>query len=416
MTRAADELHRYIVSEVIDNAATLFKTTKQLVHEFTTGRGNSIIEPVAEPAKRIPRLSIAFDLLVLEAEDDRLETKLGAIWRAGREEQAQRLATQAAFDKKVAILRGERKEDEVEEVTDVDYDSSDDSEGHSWHHRKRHPTIRLTAHKADGVDETVAEDRVRRHFAKSWVRRVTNAKKEQERREVSQVQTLNKRFTQESTDSELPVRLVNSAKATPLVRAVFKGVDFSIGPPSFDLEGGLAEYLHQVGGNPRDTQYSTLIPLHLGWQLSEARVTLRDYPLPLLHIPMASDGATDRAWRLETDFVIAEEIADSTSTRYSPAVILPGEASHSIGISRVIPRTVMPTKMYAQPQVELTSAGPVYVGWGNALQPAIQDMTRVIDTLSKVPPDPSERIGFWDKVRLVFHGQASLHFDGALLL
>lgn len=74
----------------------------------------------------------------------------------------------------------------------------------------------------------------------------------------------------------------------------------------------------------------------------------------------------------------------------------------------------MPTKTYASPVITIRSADPLRFGWGNSMQPAIQDVARVFDTLTKASPDPSERIGFWDKIRLQLHWRIRLVCPGPL--
>lgn len=72
----------------------------------------------------------------------------------------------------------------------------------------------------------------------------------------------------------------------------------------------------------------------------------------------------------------------------------------------------MTVKTYATPTITIRSPLGTRIGWGNSIQPAIQDVTKVLDTLSKASPDPSERIGFWDKLRLQFHWRVKVLFEG----
>jgi hypothetical protein len=72
----------------------------------------------------------------------------------------------------------------------------------------------------------------------------------------------------------------------------------------------------------------------------------------------------------------------------------------------------MPVKTYAKPVIDIVSVWATRLGWGNSIQPAIQDIMRVLDSLTKAPPDPSERMGFWDKLRLILHWQVTINLRG----
>lgn len=37
---------------------------------------------------------------------------------------------------------------------------------------------------------------------------------------------------------------------------------------------------------------------------------------------------------------------------------------------------------------------------------------RVMDSITKAPPDPSDRLGFWDKLRLILHWRIEINFVG----
>ena len=169
---------------------------------------------------------------------------------------------------------------------------------------------------------------------------------------------------------------------------------------------------------PKDTQYSLLIPLHVQIDMGEARMTLRDYPLPILHIPAIRPGQSPRlpSWSLKTDFVIAEEYRGETSTKRVNVQIVPPEhleaPASKDGFSLVVLRTVSPVKTYSDVNVAINTSGPTTISWGTSLQPAIQDMMMVIEGFSKPQNDPSDRVGFWDKIRLSVHSRISVNWNG----
>ncbi|EHL02627.1 putative UPF0648 protein C3H5.09c [Glarea lozoyensis 74030] len=153
--------------------------------------------------------------------------------------------------------------------------------------------------------------------------------------------------------------------------------------------------------------------------MGEARVSLRDYPLPLLHVPAIKPGQSARlpAWSLKTDFVIAEEFRGSESTRHVQVDVVPPK-NRSPGSSNKgrfvidVRRTVSPVKTYSEIKVDINTSYPTRITWGSSYQPAIQDMMMVIETFTKPQVDPSDRIGFWDKIRLSFHSRVSVAWKG----
>ena len=78
-----------------------------------------------------------------------------------------------------------------------------------------------------------------------------------------------------------------------------------------------------------------------------------------------------------------------------------------------IAKTIMPVKTYARPIINIASQKTTEFSWGNSYQPAISDFMKVADTLSHAPRDPSPKIGFWDKFRLVLHWRVIVNFVGA---
>ncbi|GAA6011720.1 hypothetical protein JCM10207_004222 [Rhodosporidiobolus poonsookiae] len=394
---------RYIFSRIVDNTANLVKATKQLVHEHIKGGQGFILEPEPEEAKRLPKLDLRVGLLAVSFQDDPFETKLNVIWRAGYEEQNARLEREAAFEAKAEAIRRR----DANGGTDEESAGEESDDGRPFSRRP----------KVDGR-HSISIDEARRDLlaynSSHWIKRIRNAAAEQARRE----ETLSRRLYGAKhqnlrPDSRLPIELVPASKSVPLARATFHHLHFVVSKPSFG-EDGLADYLHDVGkGLPRDTQFTLLVPLHISWKMDEARFRLRDYPLPLLHVP-PGDDPDHAAWELETDLVIAEEVGGKESVRRVPCAVIPQHVFRGQGApySIVVPRSAMTVKTYMQPTIRIRTVEPTRIGWGNSVQPAIQDLARVIDTLSKPTPDPSDRLGFWDKIRLQLHWRIHFVFDG----
>ena len=63
-------------------------------------------------------------------------------------------------------------------------------------------------------------------------------------------------------------------------------------------------------------------------------------------------------------------------------------------------------------KIEVNTSRDSRFSWGASYQAAIQDMMQVIEGFSKPQLDPSERVGFWDKIRLSFHSRVSASWKG----
>ncbi|KAJ1308412.1 hypothetical protein OPQ81_004117 [Rhizoctonia solani] len=145
-------------------------------------------------------------------------------------------------------------------------------------------------------------------------------------------------------------------------------------------------------------------------------VTLRDYPLPLLHVRPNPDQTP--SWTATADLVIAEEIGPNDSVEWIPTTIVPQGLGvpEQVGFSILIPKTGMPVKTYASPEVQVTSPYATDISWGVSYQPCVADVMRIVDSLSHPSRDPSSPLGFWDKMRLSLHGKLRISFVAGLNL
>ncbi|KAK8076423.1 hypothetical protein PG994_003695 [Apiospora phragmitis] len=220
-------------------------------------------------------------------------------------------------------------------------------------------------------------------------------------------------------DIEDNERILDVPQRLALMSAVITDLHVMIDKPSFPLHQ-LPDFLHKVGkGMPKGMTYSLLVPMSIHVSMSEVKMSLRDYPLPLLHVPGIKAGQSSRlpALSLRTDFVIAEEFRGSESTRRIKVQITPpskqetGQASNgSFAID--VRRTVGPVKSYSDMHVDINTAYPTRITWGPSYQHAIQDMMMVIESFTKPQLDLSEKVGFWDKIRLNFHSRLRVAWKG----
>lgn len=422
--------YKYPFSEIVDNLVTFVKLIKQLSHQFVKGKWSSAIEPRAEPPKRVPAIRIDMKILVLEAADDPFEARLNLAWNAGKTEQLHRLAREKLFEFEAAAHDVRDKGDNSGAQTQAYTRRSSENDGSQdkGSFTSACPVDPATQARGEiphshSKHAPLAKLRERFHKANStqWIKIIRDAQSQRTREEDKHVKDLYGHIR--NVDGDLPVQLLDHHGHTPLMRLVFKAIDVRLSKPSFSNSGeGLRDYMYNVGkGIPQETQYSLNIPFHLDWKMNEAKAHVRDYPIPLLDIPSFIDNSrtadeNTQSWHLATDFVIAEELSGSNSIRHVSAVIVPAEYNgtrqSSQGYYFRVPRTAMPVKFYATPVITIHSDSATRLSWGNSVQPAIQDVMRVMDSLTKPPPDPSERLGFWDKIRLILHWRIAINFKG----
>lgn len=432
--------HQLVLHKIFDNFVNTLKSVQQLHHRFATGTNEYILEKGPEGPKNVPKVSVRSKALLFEVEDGAFEWKLGTIYRAGLVEQAQRLAREAAFDMKAKKIR----EEEMQREPSKYRNRSAHPRGRSNHPHESRPRSKsengdsrdLSGNQHRGrrmrydpegtcglsgntkVTISEAQETLQRHNAQSWKNRIDRIFSHSK----NGMKDLRGVFwgpDELPDDMEETENILEVPQRPALMGTLISDLHITIDKPSFPISQ-LPDFLHRVGkGMPHDMKYSLLIPMHVQINMGEARVTLRDYPLPLLHVPAMKPGQSSRlsAWSLKTDFVIAEEYRGSESTRHVKVDIIPPKnlepgTSNEGGFAIDVRRTVSPVKSYSDIKVDINTSYPTRITWGSSYQPAIQDMMMVIENFTKPQIDPSDRTGFWDKIRLSFHSRVSVAWKG----
>ena len=438
--------HQLVPHKIFDNFVNIAKATEQLHHRFNTGEKEYMLEKGPENPKRVPRISIHSKVFMLELEDGIFDWKLGLIYRVGLTEQKQRLAREDAYNLKIKKLqeyeqrRGwsryrtqsshakSRERSKPLDLSDTrDQSTSGDgrprrlSTSRSDYRGRRMRYDPECANDLTGAAQVTAQEAWRQlaeYNAQSWKKRINLAlhHEKNKMREFRGVFWGHDDLPDSIEESET---IVAMPERPGLMSALISDLHIIVDKPSFSLDE-YPKYLHDVGkGIPLNMQYSLLIPMNLEINMGEARVTLRDYPLPLLHVPAIKPGQSPRlpSWSIKTDFVIAEEYRNVESMNNVQVEIIPPrkfnvsenvENSYSINVRR----TVSPVKTYSNVDIAINTGNPTSITWGTSYQPAIQDMMQIIEGFTKPQADPSERTGFWDKIRLSVHSRVNVAWKG----
>lgn len=422
----------------------------------------------------IPKIRIKASTLFLTMEDDLFEAKLGLIFQIGLREQKKRLERELAFDAKLdSIKKGKkvRQEKEASEKLDTDkkhkkrrksdflkppgdngsinnakstsktgdpgfklrHTNTNKSFHHSIHAFHSHPRRAQTSMSHD-VEYTILEDfnlsgdatvtveearyQLQKYFSENWIKEYNIAETNLKQSIQAQIDAhLGKSST--APENLLQERIVDYSPFPFLFFMHISQVDWFISKPSFS-ESQLRDFLFDVGkGLPRDTRFSLLTPTYNRLTCASLRLQLRDYPLPLLYFPDLHSSQPHElpSIKIEGNFVIAETLSlIDSNVRKVFVAIDPLAVDHESEMLATNPfmlqvnRTVSSVKMYTDLKFDINTLDVSQITWCVSMQPAIQAFMQVFDLLSKPPIDPSEKLGFWDKIRSVFHARLELRW------
>ncbi|TDZ18794.1 UPF0648 protein [Colletotrichum orbiculare MAFF 240422] len=431
--------HEVQVNKISDNIINTLKSVQQLHHRFKTGTNEYILDKKPGGPKNVPKVSVRTRSLLLELEDGAFEWKLGMIYRAGRVEQMQRLAREQAFEVKSKKVREEATKKESGKLRARSlFNRGRQKNGAAWarsqsadgrgrnsdeHSRGRTPRYDpeaggLGITGSSKIAEQEAREKLDTYNAQSWKKRIDRFYS-MAKNGMKEIRGLFWGPDQLPDDLEDTENILEVPQRPALVSALITDLQFVIDKPTFDMKD-LPDFIHSVGkGMPKDMQYGLLVPMHVSIDLAEARISLRDYPLPLIHIPSLKAGQSTRlpAMSLKTNFVIAEEFRGMESTRRIKVNIVPPrnpgpDGGSEGGFAIDVRRTIGPVKSYSNMRIDINTALPTRITWGPAYQPAIQDMMMGIESFTKPQVDPSDRVGFWDKIRLNFHSRIHVAWRG----
>ncbi|KAL4958094.1 mitochondrial protein from FMP27-domain-containing protein [Aspergillus filifer] len=426
--------HHMIMHRIFDNVINTSKALKQLHHRLKAHTSEFVSVRDPEGPKKVRKISFRSKALLFELEDDAFEWKLGCIYRTGLIEQRQRRAREDAFELKMQklkendqrrassrlrtrsshrTLRSERVSSDTRRSKSAEPKPRDDELGGKRGRGRefRYDTEGVSSFTSEAkVSSETAWYRLQHYNARSWKAKIDAALQFQGS-SIKEVRNLFSGADEPPEDVQETEPVLAIPNRPALMAALISDVNLVIDKPTFPMEN-YPSFLYNIGkGIPTNTRYALLIPMSFHLDMGEARVSLRDYPLDLLHIPALRPGQSPRlpSWSLRTNFVIAEEYRDYKSSRKVNVELVPAselpDGTTSPPFLLDVWRSVSPVKTYSDPVVEINTNLPTSISWGQSYQPVIQDMMKIIEGFTKVEIDPSERVGFWDKIRLSFHSR-----------
>ncbi|AMD20386.1 HDL358Wp [Eremothecium sinecaudum] len=416
--------HGFEMYKIFDNISTMSKSMKQMIHTIKTSNNELVVFPEPRDPVKVPKIKFKSKRWVFSIEDDPFETTLGMIFQIGLQEQRSRLEKYDIFDEWVegkikAYQQDPLKRSKASSQSLVNYKAARKKKNAS----KKFSTIvydipgnnAMLESKLSHNDYELCCDRfhkLQEQISDSWIKRIQSFKEKEKRIFNDNFKFLWGRLEAARLPQDVTKDLVDFSVSPGLMTLIIEGVDIDILQPYCGLEN-CSSFIHEVGkGVPKDTQYSLLLPFYIDARFSELRCHLKDYPLPMAHIPrlLPEQITNDAAIHLYGDFFITEDMIRSeheVRTIFVPLVPSATEEIDEPYYSLAIPRGLTPTKIYTNLQMNIHSGDITTATWGGSYEAAIQQTMNCFDNFSKPPLFPSLKVGFWDKIRNIFH--AKLH-------
>ncbi|CUM45257.1 unnamed protein product [Debaryomyces fabryi] len=362
--------HGFVVYRLFDNLSITIKILKHLI---TCLKNDNIkrksIEPKESKAINLPPIRIKSKKLSFSMEDDPFECELNMIYQLGLVEQRKRLEQMSLFE-------GKTSKDNLSKAE--------------------------TISNSNKVDEKLFF--LRKSISTSWIRKVKIYKAK-----LSDEIIQNKKFLF-GNEASLPVdkneRIIAYMNQAPLLSVIVSHFDLNLSSTKFELKK-LPQFIHDIGqGVPLDTRYSLMIPMFISLQLSELRMHLRDYPLPLLRVPYNKDKSSTLS--MAGHLILSEALENGIEhlrNLHIPLVPDVKNIASDKHYALTINKSLSSVKLYTDLSINFSSNEASRFVWGQSYQFGIQQVMLNFDQFSKPPVDPSSKLGFWDKMRYIIHGK-----------
>lgn len=429
--------HQLIIYRIFDNISVMFKTLKQLHYSLKWNSDEIVINPSLMKPKKLPKINLRSNKLEFSMEDDPFESELNMIFQIGLLEQKMRLEKLHVFETRLkeALQTKVKPATPLSPTSKVSKKIGVEDAVHSIRSVPK-KISQIVAGNTNSVSAFPVEDdnsfmspqhwtpentkqylnKIYEGFSKSWITRVKAYRKKLEDNFTDNFHYIWGIIDSNSFPPGFNNRVLDFIKDPPLFSLILEGLDLDIGEPECGIQN-LPDFLYDVGkGVPKDSKYSTLIPLHIDLKLDELKCHLRDYPLPFIYMPRlsAKQKSDSTAIRIHGDLVVGEfmiKSRDEVREVYVPLVPGCGEFDEDNCYSIEVPKTLTSIKFYTRLDWELHSEYATQVSWSSSYQPCIEQLILNLDNFTKPPIDLSEKVGFWDKIRANLHARVFFKFN-----
>ncbi|CCJ29658.1 unnamed protein product [Pneumocystis jirovecii] len=352
--------HKFILHMMVENIQNNIKSAKHLYYHFFANTSSyiSIDRPVKE--KLLCKIQLKSNIISFEIEDDPFEARLGLIWRIGLIEQKARIMREKTFNIKTEKIRDDsdlldnNDQSKFESENEYFFESSFDKQELKQSYYKKYPIKNFenlqefSENKFSNLPFTAeqAYEKLQKYNSQSWIRKFQKINDLQSSKSYS---IRHKHWILDSTkySTASQENILPLPTRPPLLSVLFLKVDLVFDKPSFPIEN-LHQFLQDTGkGLPLETKFLILIPFNLNWKMTEAKVYIRDYPLPLVYIPNSNSQSVNiPTWTLTSNLIIAEQYPEKEAIRDVNICIIPSNTEKkSSSFNIKVSRTVTPIKI-----------------------------------------------------------------------
>lgn len=361
--------HRFVVYRFFDNLGIFLKVAKHLLKLLNSEKKSNVAYPKESAPLNVPHMRVKVSKVMYTIEDDPFEASLNMIYQLGLVEQRKRLEIMDLFEERCKHVAF--NQEDYEEKLCI----------------------------AQKTIETL------------WIRKVKLYKAK-----IADEIVNNKEFL---FGAELKIpesenqRVTAYYKNPPLLRIIITGLDLDLSCPRFSMND-LPDFIYEYGQKvPKNTRYNLMIPTHIHLAVDEMRMHMKDYPIPLLYLPKSKDPeGISKALIMKGHLVISEALMQQEEHLRRVEVQLSQNSTDTNSENSfnklIIEKSMSTLKIFSNLDILFDSRAPARFVWGHSYQFGIQQIMLNLDEFSKPPVDPSKKLGFWDKLRLLFHGTCKM--------
>lgn len=168
-------------------------------------------------------------------------------------------------------------------------------------------------------------------------------------------------------------------------------------------EMSIGAYIHKLDPvTPSSSYWNTVISVYICLKVNDLVVKLRDYPHDFLNVPSSTSGSI----KCKGAIIIVDKFPKRNARQ-----------QYTINLSHIrlsplrVTRNVNPIMVYHDLHTDIDVAEPTTFTWGASYDPSLIDFIDVVDSFAVIKEDLSPHLGWWDKMRLTFHGKNRIHLS-----
>lgn len=186
----------------------------------------------------------------------------------------------------------------------------------------------------------------------------------------------------------------NTSLRTCLFTVVIEGLELEVAADSsysnYDQMVSIMKRIDKESPFPDDLKFSTIWCRRINGRISNSKITLRDFPKPMMDI---------KDLLIKGTVIGAEQEASNRAIRTCYVDVGPNYQSIPVK------RSMTTLKLYHDLVAEASTLAYTH---GVCWEPVLQQLNLSFELISKPSLDPSPSLSWWDKMRFLFHGSLTI--------